>query len=1498
MAAVRMALPPGNVNNSYVRGTDHQRPSRNAQRHSRGASVPFAQRRSYTKPTLDLNQDWKTYEEVRVRIIALHGSLSPEISISDIYDHLVSYGTLTRIEILNNYGGLWPRAAMVTFSPPPETALWSHPNIGNIQRNGYSSGLLRADLRTSPDYQNDSIVSCPFDSLDFGFVHEENHFVIMRSVYAQNFQDIKLQVNKQRRHMTVFFSVDEDYLHSCQSGYCSSPVNEPKSYPSVIRHDFKFEISFKLLQHVLRRQIDDETTELIISLPTTSAPLFSKKMDPRSTIDPNTTLWNIHNAWFRRTNLYSNEMGKDVQEQSLSIQEAEPFVDIGNWTTYRLCFRNDMVNSPQFIELSKTLDKHNIGMLPSTFNVCYIDNVPDARASSFWESFGPRLDAQTDTLSIMRGLADRDVVQLDWPVRYQLEVCISKKLLHPSNLSQQFASALSKLGQKSALKLLEAIADRNVRYFEPMDIFNLRRNSLKSTKRVPNNHVLQRLVIVRPSGLEMNTPAVDESNRILRSYPQHAEHFLRVSFRDEKSQGKLFPTDDERNDALYNRVHRCLNKGIIIGNRHFEWLASGNSQFREHGAYFFNSVSLMTAHSIRAEMGNFSVDKEVAKAASRMGQCFSTTREFDGSIEIQDIDDVTNIDPNDGRKYTFTDGVGMISRLLATLVNRQMRFPKDNTTFQFRLGGSKGVLSVADIGKGQVVKTRPSQNKFTAERKRLEIIKPAVFVQAELNRQLIIILSCLGIYDHVFMEKVQAQLGDLNEAMSNSTKAVTLLRQSVDVNSMTVAIADMIEDGFMERKEPFVHTLLGLWRAWYHKILKEKARIKVTQGAFVIGVTDETKSLSGHYHHRQPRRRDRASREQWIASLPEIFLQISELEDRSQFRIIEGVCILARNPSLHPGDMRVVRAVNNPKLHHHKNVVVFPQTGDRDIPSMCSGGDLDGDDYFISWDEQLIPRLHEWNHDPLDHGCARPKKVDVVTEGQVKDFFVQHMKHDALGRIAHAWLAQADQSNEGPKNETCKKLAALHSTAVDFPKSGNPAEQGLLKRLRPRKYPHYLQHNRPDHQCYHSEKIIGQLYDEVQTIDFKPILGQAFDNRVRDLYEKDDERDKVIREIKVEYDAALRRIMAQFEIETECELWTAFLLTHSNSVKEYELQTKVGTLVTSVKEKFRNSCIKKAGGMSSGKLWPFVAAMYEITAQDVAHSISDLQKTYGFDENTVPDMEPHERPFFSFPWLFAHQLGRIAECTALPRAEDERVENSVSHDLEQSPIEHSVTHDENINGNAQQLNVATPCAESATLNGKDDCSNPTNPHMGHTKHFASKTPLSADLVDINIDVDCALNADDHHNPFVDVNGESNSTFEPHIGDMNGIVERGDSIDLNEKANGSSIHSEASSITQELKGFSQHLEHEVAQPLGSGKFDIVKVHSDVDKGHSANKSIVNSKPIHSGLSQPAKPVEFPTVDSQSSGENYVEDEEEEEEDSADGPHKAFRRLADLAGNDSE
>jgi hypothetical protein len=65
-------------------------------------------------------------------------------------------------------------------------------------------------------------------------------------------------------------------------------------------------------------------------------------------------------------------------------------------------------------------------------------------------------------------------------------------------------------------------------------------------------------------------------------------------------------------------------------------------------------------------------------------------------------------------------------------------------------------------------------------------------------------------------------------------------------------------------------------------------------------------------------------------------------------------------------------------------------------------------------------------------------QVDQVTVEHLQQHFVNFARNDNLGQISTWLLAQTDAL--GPASSECLQLAVLHSTAVDFPKTGKPAE--------------------------------------------------------------------------------------------------------------------------------------------------------------------------------------------------------------------------------------------------------------------------------------------------------------------------------------------------------------------------------------------------------------------------------------------------------------------------
>ncbi|MCJ1309503.1 hypothetical protein MMC25_003163 [Agyrium rufum] len=1141
--------------------------------------------------------------------------LPDNVTPKDLWETLHHKGEISYIEIIIPRAGKKRNDAQVRFRQMYISHEEKRQTIALSLRGQTAPMKFPVDVVGSRDSRarNDTVLSSGkprsasmnAKSIDFGFMNLPTRMVSMHSVEAQSTQAIVIREDAYRKELLISFLLPTS---------SSTPLA------------FRFRLPFSHPMRIYEVRNGDHLSWLI---DTDIPPWFAWKMEDADSFGggfsngvANRT-WNENHTWQRLTEIGYG--GRESSSKPLCVRAWKPKIDIGRWTSYLITFEDvSAQDETQLHSMREALRAYNVEVKP-------MEGFRKMEGSISLDAWN-YMDKPFDISTAPNGSINEHTINrhLPFAVRYQLEVCLSHQFL-PEDLPVQFVRKLCGLDEKAALELLEHVESQQRRVYEPMELFEQKLGKTTQLK-IPSYCTLTRSATVTPTRLYFNSPTVETSNRIIRQFSQYADRFLRVRFVEEKSQGKLFASYTSSMDRVFDKIRRVMKNGILLGDRHYEFLAFGNSQLREAGAYFFAPLENLTAAHIRAWMGDFSDIRIIAKHAARIGQCFSTTRAITSPrILLEEEDDVF-----DKRGHCYTDGVGKISLDLARIAASELRLSGDPPSlFQFRLGGCKGVLVTwPDLNSG-TLRIRPSQYKFAANQEGLEIVKCSQFAASFLNRQIIAVLSSLGTPDSIFLERMKEQLTNLELAMTNQQIALNILQREIDANQMTLTLAGMIIDGFQESKEPFVIAMLQLWRAWSIKYLKEKAKIVIEKGALLFGCTDETKSLRGYYHRVRPS--PQTPREKKVDALPEVFIQLSKgAGDKPE--VIIGPLLLARNPSLHPGDIRVVKGVDNPKLRHLKDVVVLPQTGDRDIASMCSGGDLDGDDYLVMWDPKLLPK--DWFYKPMDHTAQKPVGVKEVTTVHITDFFVHYMKNDTLASIALAHLATADDSPQGVKNLKCLQLADLHSTAVDFPKTGIPAR--LPHELKPRRRPHYMEYKG---ETYHSSKILGQLYDHIQLVDFEPNFDLGFNERILAACPRDQTLQSRIRDMKDEYDLALQRIMAQYEIRTEFEVWSTFVLHHTKTMGDYKFHDTVGQLSSALKDSFRTACYKIAGGNEFERVKPVVAAMYKVTCDQIAQALPQYETPEEQESNLWQNKHDGKRklPFTSFPWIFPDVLGKIAQ---------------------------------------------------------------------------------------------------------------------------------------------------------------------------------------------------------------------------------------------------------------
>ncbi|KAL7091227.1 hypothetical protein ACP275_12G092600 [Erythranthe tilingii] len=696
-------------------------------------------------------------------------------------------------------------------------------------------------------------------------------------------------------------------------------------------------------------------------------------------------------------------------------------------------------------------------------------------------------------------------------------------------------------------------------------------------------------VQVTPTRVYFSGPEVNVSNRVLRHYRDYIDNFLRVSFVDEEWD-KMYSTDlsprvaagdENKRTKLYERVISILRDGVRIGDRKFDFLAFSSSQLRDNSLWMFAPTKELNADGIRKWMGDFSSIRNVAKYAARLGQSFGSSTETlsVSRREIEEIQDVKN-----GTEYTFSDGIGKISEDFARQVAAKCGVRSSTpSAFQIRYGGYKGVVAV-DPSSKKKLSLRPSMLKYQSDNTKLDVLSWSKYQPCFLNRQIITLLSTLGVKDHVFEKRQREAVAQLDDVLIDPMRA----QEALDLMSPgenTHILKEMLKCGYEPDGEPFLSMMLQTFRASKLLDLRVKARVFIPKARQMMGCLDET----GILKYGQVFVRYSGAVKRGI--FDDSYDNNSTANER--FDPVRGKVVVAKNPCLHPGDVRVLTAVDVPELRHMVDCVVFPKNGKRPHPNECSGSDLDGDIYFVCWDSDLIPTKQV---EPMDYNPAPTTRLDHdVTIEEVEDYFTNYIVNDSLGIIANAHTVFADKEPLMALSEPCLELARLFSIAVDFNKTGIPAE--IPPHLRVKEYPDFME--KPDKINYASSRVIGKLFREVKDIAPQTSSFKSFTKEVaRRSYDPDMEVDGFEDHIdeaflhKTEYDYKLGNLMEYYGVKTEAEVLSGGIMKMSKTFDRRKDAEAIGAAVRSLRNEAR-SWFKK--GTEADDVYAKASAWYYVT---------------------------------------------------------------------------------------------------------------------------------------------------------------------------------------------------------------------------------------------------------------------------------------------------------------
>ncbi|XP_058762602.1 RNA-dependent RNA polymerase 2-like [Vicia villosa] len=694
---------------------------------------------------------------------------------------------------------------------------------------------------------------------------------------------------------------------------------------------------------------------------------------------------------------------------------------------------------------------------------------------------GEELCSPTETVPLVKCRSDS---KLPYEALFQLNSLVHTHKISLASVDDELIDLLASLDEETKAVIFQKLHKLNSTCYEPLKyvktqlhVLSIKKKSVLplQQKRLADNNIMRcHRALITPSKIYCLGPELETSNHVVKHFATYASDFMRITFVDEdwsKLPTNAISTSLQRGifakpfkTEIYKRVLNILRDGVLIGSKRFEFLAFSASQLRSNSVWLFASNDKVKAADIREWMGSFKNIRSVSKCAARMGQLFSSSRQT-FEMAPQDVDLIPDIEiTSDGINYCFSDGIGKISQTFARQLAQKLKLDQNRipSAFQIRYGGYKGVIAV-DPHSSRKLSLRNSMLKFESKNSMLCITKCSESMPCFLNREIISLLSTLGVKDEALLALQEGQLQLLGKMLTDREAALDVLESLSGADSKSILVK-MLHGFYEPNSEPYLSMMLKAHYAYQLSDLKSRCRIFVPKGRVLIGCLDET----------------------GILNYGQVFVRISvtktkeksgdenlrDVDGDGSTCIIVGKVVVTKNPCLHPGDIRVLDAVYNEELEENglKDCLVFPQKGPRPHPNECSGGDLDGDLFFVSWDKDLIPAETD---NPMDYTGRRPRIMDhKVTLEEIHQFFVDYMINDTLGAISTAHLVHADREPEKARSRKCLELAELHSMAVDFAKTGAPAE--MPRALKPREFPDFME--RFEKPMYVSRGVLGKLY--------------------------------------------------------------------------------------------------------------------------------------------------------------------------------------------------------------------------------------------------------------------------------------------------------------------------------------------------------------------------------------------------------------------------------------
>ncbi|CAO3612871.1 unnamed protein product [Cunninghamella echinulata] len=741
----------------------------------------------------------------------------------------------------------------------------------------------------------------------------------------------------------------------------------------------------------------------------------------------------------------------EADQQPIGVESNHFVINFHQWNAFHIEFSEKDILSPNFTSIFKRTSELGILHFSTDYNKLTSLKFVTTKGSAtyFYDS------------------EQRTAIVRNRKLLYLLECAISNHCFNPYLLGRSFYKMLNDLEPSIACQLLECIIGENKIEYDPVLALQIAWDKIKLTMKysmlpIMNDDHFTTIysVYVTPTSLIVQPPRIEGSNRLLRKYKHHMDRFLKVQFVEEDL-GPLPssllrrgppPSSDEsyKELSILDRIYKVLTNGIQLGKLTYQFLAYDTTSLKHHTCWFFAPFPSLTIDDILEDMGEMGSVTTLSQYTSAMDICLHPTEKIkidwklDGgnnnnnnNINMKRLKNkkksnknkYNNINNNcidqtpkciEWIDYSYNNDGSirpscgkMSSQFARELTKLSYKTDTINGTpsaIQFSLGGTLGVLALSNFISGKVkIQLRPCQYVFNKPPSDLEIIQFSTYKPAFLDHSIITILISLGIHEQVFHYIIHHSLQTLNTLNSYPSITYDYLKEFANEFGTVQRMRNMIQAGFLTRLDPFIYNSICAFKFHRLKSMRKMGSLHIKRGAELMVILDDTGTLAPG----------------------EIFCQISDLNEGflSKREIVEGPCIIFPKPCLHSGDMKIVQAVNSPKLRHWNDVIVVSSKQPSTLPSQIVGGKFNGQRFTIIWEPLLIPfrPLSETleNKEPVNTAPDKPFSRSMAIK-----YFVHYVLNDHRECIEKYFLRAADKSNRGACDGECTQLSVQYADVM------------------------------------------------------------------------------------------------------------------------------------------------------------------------------------------------------------------------------------------------------------------------------------------------------------------------------------------------------------------------------------------------------------------------------------------------------------------------------------